>query len=167
MTYFTALETLLSMFSAAVFGLIFSVLDIILKILTVEMRHVMNIKEHLFSKSNIFKIPKKKEETVFKGSGGRLFGEVGAFLKCVIFVIGFILLSYYALDGAIRLYLLVSAVFFFYVLRGVCNKTLFRIMDSIFVFLYGLIIVLMRIAMLPFMYTIKALNKRISKKADK
>ena len=137
MTFFTTLETVASIFSAAIFGAIFAILDTILKILSLEFNHILKIKKHVFCAANFFSIPKRDVlENPERKERNKFLGEICAFFKVLTFFIGFILLSYYALDGAIRLYLLLFAIGFFFLFRYASSATILKLTDSLFLFLY-------------------------------
>ncbi len=167
MTFFTTLETVSSVFSAAIFGAIFAFFDTILKILSVELNHIKKIKEHLFSNKRLFEIPKRsnalKDGKIEKS---KIFGEVATFLKILLFTLGFILLSYYALDGAVRIYLLLFAVGFFLLFKYASDVSLFRLADSFFVFIYGILIIFLRLISRPIMATSKKVKKSLTKNKE-
>ena len=171
MTYFTTFETIASLFSAAVFGAIFAVLDAILKILSVEARCIKKIHEHLLKYKSIFELPKSEMNSREEKRSG-LVGEVSVFFKVTAFTLGFILLSYYALDGAIRIYLLIFAIAFFLLFKYASDATLLKLADRIFVFIYGIFIVTLRLLSRPLVWGFKRIkvrnrNVRIKKQTKK
>ena len=168
MTFFTTLETVGSILSAAIFGVIFAFLDTVLKLFSTEINHIGKIGEHIFADGGIFRIPKRCKETkAEKGQSSRLFGEIKTFLKVLFFGIGFILLSYYALDGAIRIYLLLFAIGFFFLFRYASDASLFKICDSVFLFVYGSLVILLRLVLRPILAISKIIFKKIIKKREK
>lgn len=162
---FTTLEILLSVVSASVFGAIFAFLDIILEILSLEGEHIKRIREHIFGPQKIISIPKRvgteNEKTKEKY---KYIGELITFFKVIIFTVGFILLSYYALDGVVRVYLLVFGVVFFLALRCLFEKSILKIADSLFLLLYGAFIILLRIFCRPTEYFVNKIRGIISDK---
>lgn len=165
---FTILETIASICSASIFGAIFAILDAILKILTIEFNHIKSIREHVLKAEKIFSIP-KKAVTLNKGveNSHRYISEIITFFKVIIFTIGFILLSYYALDGAVRLYLLFFGLGFFLLFQNISDKTLLKIVDSVFSFFYGILVICLRILIRPLVVLVKKTGNYIIRKSRK
>ena len=162
---FTTFEIMLSVISASVFGAIFAFFDTILKILSLEFNHVKRIREHVLGSGSFFSLPKRADFHKDKSKESyRYLGEISTFAKVIIFIVGFILLSYYSLDGAVRLYLLLFGIGFFILFRGISDKTLLRIVDAVFCFLYGIFVICLRLVCRPFMFTVKKISNYFSKR---
>ena len=165
---FTSFEILASIFSATIFGAFFAFLNLVLKILNLEIRHISKIGEHLFNSKNIFSIPKRRALiTAEPPKRHKYLSEISTFFKVIIFDVGFILLSYYALDGEIRAYLLFFSIGFFILFNSLFDKTLLKITDVFFVFIYGVFVVFLRLSLRPLLLAIKKIKKENKKITEK
>ena len=104
MIYYSLSEIAISALSALVYGLIFAFSLIFVKSTLVRAYYFVQL---FFSVCFCFSGGSLKEKIRDGISGAReslRFGNLSAFLTVLLFSVGIILLSYYSLDGAVRIY---------------------------------------------------------------
>ncbi|MBO5207114.1 MAG: hypothetical protein J6C09_05975 [Clostridia bacterium] len=104
MIYYSLSEIALSVLSALVYGLIFAFSLIFVKSALVRAYCFVQL---FFTVCFCFSGGSLKEKIRDGISGAReslRFGNLSAFLTVLLFTVGIILLSYYSLDGAVRIY---------------------------------------------------------------
>ncbi|MBO5908625.1 MAG: hypothetical protein J6Q67_02435, partial [Clostridia bacterium] len=93
-------------------------------------------------------------------------GPVLTFILTILFFLGFILLSYYALDGEIRLYMLLICSAVFLISLKYPAKLLYNIAIKIILLLSDIILLMLRIITLPLKLIINIIQKqRINKQS--
>ena len=100
---FSGREILLSVLYAFLFGLGYSLLYQLILISLEAVKSLPRLAREILGSEKIFPSPSIKKELK-----DRKFGAVFAFFSVFLFFVGFLLLSYLALDGQLRLYIAYS-----------------------------------------------------------
>lgn len=148
---FSASEIYLSVISATVYGAICGIFYIFIMLLFRYGRTIVNS----IAKASIVAPDDATESPV---------PEILAFLFTVAFGIGFILLSYYSLDGEIRVYMLILSLCSLLVFSLLLKRIFVPIADRIFSFIFNLIFKIINVFIWPFLTLGKAIIRKISKK---
>lgn len=144
MISFNIYEILLSIGYAAGYGVAYSAIFSLFLLLRAMIISLAEIMVTIFKFEKIFPLPCFKN--LIKPCNR---GAVFTFLSVVIFTLGFITISYFALDGVIRIYMLIFAFASFYLSKF----ALFDFLNKLFVWIFDKILVLLclalRIALTP------------------
>jgi len=143
---FTVQEILRSLIYAAVFGIGFFLFFTVAAIIVNQIRRLR------FLPSLIIKYDKISEKTI--KNNGRIENKsnsVSVSAAVVLFILGFLLLSYYALDGIIRIYLFLVSFISFAAAKQLFYKHIYSIINTIFDVAYHLFVLALRILCLPFL----------------
>ncbi len=146
MMHFTSGEILISLLYAVVFGIGFFVFYTSACIFKYELVRLIGVLPSTFRYDKILEKPTK-----IQGRCEKQQGVIFAFMSVIIFAIGFILLSYYALDGCIRVYLLLFALSSFFIPKVLFYEKIALIFEWIFEALFYALIIVFRIAAWPFL----------------
>lgn len=119
---FTSGEILISALCALAFGIVYSVIHQLALILSRVFKSLPDIIREIMQAEKLLPPPSVKERVKEEKEEG-----VFAFFSVIGFAIGFLLLSYYALDGQLRLYMLI-----------ISSASLYFANSTFFVFLRGL-----------------------------
>ena len=143
MTYFTAEELLLSFLYALVYGISYAAFIETIGVLGKLFRNVPSvvqsviIYDKLCSPSCITLIKNDRH------AGIRTFATTTAFS------IGFIFLSYFALDGEVRLYTLIASITSFFIFKLLTKKYLSSTAYAILSVVFRLPLILLRVILYP------------------
>ena len=169
MIVFTSEEIIYSVICAIVFGILFSAVifvfqnffNIICIILSSLLRTDKKIKEKL-NNTVIRKI--SDWLIIIKRIGKALFSNFKTVLTVFLFTIGFILLSYYTLDGVVRLYQLIIAFFAYKVTMALIFNPINKITTSVVVkisdCIYSILNYIIKIISWPFKFLYLNFKKR-------
>lgn len=146
MMHFTSSEILISLLYAVVFGALFFILYSAVSILKYELGRLIDILPTVFQYDKILEKPTKKQGRNENQEGGAF-----AFMSVIIFALGFVLLSYYALDGCVRIYLLLFALSSFFIPKALLYEKIALIFEWVFEVLFYALIIAFRIAAWPFL----------------
>jgi hypothetical protein len=72
-------------------------------------------------------------------------GNVFLFCAVIFFAIGFLLLSYFALDGCLRVYMLLASVTSFLLTKSLACDKIYFILDALFGFLFFVLVAILRL----------------------
>ena len=89
-----------------------------------------------------------------------LYDWISVFLGIVAYTLGYIVLSYYLLDGVLRLYVLILSVSSFFVLRKLLHRAFNKLTVVISLLLYGATVISLRFLAFPIRFIV---NRLISK----
>lgn len=145
MKYFTAAQLISAVPLAILYGALFYLSVTLLRSFCSLALSVLFLPKHVFAYTRL------KEKPILnarKKEGIAISGEISAGLKTVLFAFGFILLSYYTLDGSIRLYMLLFSLFGLLIFRGAVQKLMPVICRLAFA-VYYFVTVLLRLIFLP------------------
>ena len=147
---YTSSELLLSVLHAMIYGAIFSVIyQLALLIYGLSLRGALVVYDKFFS------LPRLRGKLSLTD-----FGGIFAFFSLLGYFIGFLLLSYYSLDGQLRLYMLAVSSATFYCF----NLSFCVILRNIIIFLLDLILAFLtlgvRIILLPIRILINIFQKK-------
>ena len=152
---FSGREILLSVLYAFLFGLGYSLMYQLILISLEAVKSLPRLAREILGSEKIFPSPSIKKEIK-----DRKFGAVFAFFSVFLFFVGFLLLSYLALDGQLRLYMLVISSASFYVF----NSAFFVVLSNIFILLFDCLIFVFstafRIIILPLKRLVLAVKLR-------
>ena len=110
MIVFSFTEILISLLYAVIFGLCFSIFYGVISVLYISLKSMQKLIYQIVFFDKILPSPSIKKE-IKQGEKGPFF----AFLSVLAFFLGFMLTSYFALDGDIRLYMLLLSSASFYI----------------------------------------------------
>ena len=186
-------ELLLSVISAAVYGIIFAVISNLAWSILKQIKALLMLpREMFFYKGNIFSfnaldedaslITEMHPDKVFPKDRNRnsnsflqnkakmiifkIFSNVREFFKVILFFLGIVLTSYYSLDGAFRIYfLLISVLISCVISRLLLNVTV--LIDKMCFGVYKGIIILFRTVTFPLRFVIFKLYGFLRKIMDK
>ena len=127
---------------AAAFGALLSIFMHTIKLLPSLLRNTLFYRGRLLSVERGEFLPKP-------GRGGsRVGSEVRRFFKIVAFTLGFLLLSYLALDGMIRVYMLALSLAALFFARRLFSKTLLPFVEIVSVVICHAAVVFFRLILL-------------------
>ena len=138
-----------------IYGLFFSLLYVVSTIICTTLKSLPALLKEIFFFDKILPTPSVKV-IIKKNKNGGLF----AFFSVLLFFIGFLFLSYFLLDGEIRLYMMAlssASLFLFY--SAFCD-----ILKGLFVFLFDGVLLLLSVAMRLLITPFKALYYIIKNK---
>ena len=166
MISFSIDELLHAVICAAIFGAGYSALLSVLKpFLKMVLDFPISIINAFKNKGRV--LDHNKSEIKPDGFAKRLMCWLYVFFAIHLFWIGFMLLSYYALDGTLRLYMLAIAVLSFYIAKKSVCLPLKRLSYLICSFILDIITVILRIIFLPVKKIIAPIFKRLYKSKPK
>ena len=146
MIYFDFREIVSSVLHSLIYGAFFSVFSLTFLVLKGFLGSAFRALCQIFVyNGSLF----KTEWRGGKGWGAK-FSSVSAFLFTVMFSLGFIFLSYYSIDGQIRVYMLLIAVSVFLLVRFLFENRLRAIICRLFELVLSIFIIISRIILLPF-----------------
>ena len=145
MIYFEAEEIFLSVLHSFAYGFAFSLFTLLPRLLIYSSRFVFTLPKSLVCYQRITDAVKPREIS----GEYRLAKAVTVFLGVVTFFVGYILLSYYSLDGAIRAYTLLICVFSAAVTEKLICPFLLRVLKRLASPICFAISVILRIIALP------------------
>ncbi len=146
MIYFTAEEIYLSILHSIIYGtgfaLALSAVDCIIRLAGRSREYFSS----LFHYEKIFSVSSVKAKEISISSIGR----IRLLIYIITFSVGYILLSYFSLDGIFRLYTLVLSLLIMYFTKLTLGAAAVKLFDKLlFVLLYPIVVVL-RIVIRPF-----------------
>ena len=155
MMTFTGREILLSALYALIYGGGFSFVYQLLIILVRTVKAMPSLAVEILNADKIFPSPRVKN-AINKGKEGALF----AFFSVVLFFIGFQLLSYLALDGQLRIYMLALSSAAFYI----TNLAFYTFLRIICITLFDIIILLLSTAVRVLVLPVKKVASLIKRR---
>ena len=162
MMHFSVGEIILSLIGALIYGALFFVFYTATVIIKVQLEDAKAIIKTTFRYDKIFKKPK-----INIGRNEKYCGTALSFLLVLIFTLGFILLSYYILDGCVRIYVLLLALFSFFVFRRFLFEKAVLFFEQIFCGILFAFVILIRIFTLPILRLYRYFNKKRGNLAKK
>ncbi len=144
MIAFTQNEILRSMFNATILGICMCFFSTLINILGQLFPTIGTMLIGSFKYEKIFSI--EKYDKTNKCTHSPLY----IFLCTIAFAISFMLLSYYSLDGQIRLYMLLQLFASFYISKITFFVFLEQIVSKLFMLLASIITIILRVIFLPF-----------------
>ena len=162
MIYFSLSEILLSVISASVYGAIFAFFAVFARFTVDSCRSflptvVMSSQKKCSLRSLLFH-ERVEPKSRTRGAGG----EVAVFFEVTLFFIGIILVSYYSLDGAVRIYTVALAVASFFISRRLLDISVFKLLSTAFTFFFFSVGFILR----PFVKTGNAVVNAVRKRSD-
>lgn len=148
MIYFTAEELLRSVLHSIIYGAIYVVLMLVCSLLIYNLGVILSAPRSFVHYQKITELP---SANAF-GCDTRVLGAASAFLKVLIFSLGYILLSYYSLDGMLRIYTLIISVLSALATDRLVCRPLSRLLKRVSSLALGALIILLRIVLLPARY---------------
>lgn len=107
MIYFSLSKVIFSIFHALIYGILFGFICSVFKYIPPVLKNIIIIPKSLIVYSgpiSSYRFIKNRDKKA------TAFGNLAVFFKIVLFSLGFILLSYYSLDGEARFYLVVFSL---------------------------------------------------------
>ena len=156
MISFSINEIHLSIGYAAGYGVAYSAIFSLCLLLRAVIFSLSKILSDIFKFEKIFPLPSFKKHIKLSERGA-----VFSFLSVIIFTLGFVLISYFALDGVLRVYMLVFAFASFYLSKFALFDFLNRLFVWIFDKLLMLLCLFLRISFAPIRFLFKFIKSRI------
>ena len=170
MISFTLKDIAASIYSATLYGAVYSIFFCLVGIIFSQIRIYFLIPAEVFGyNGSIWKVTlseRSQKEGKNKNKFINLFLSAAAFLKTLLFFLGITVMSYYALDGMIRLYFIAFAVFSARLLSLICDK-IWKIILRALLLIYKWIIIAFRIVTYPLRFAFCVLRRFLWKFADK
>ena len=145
--YFSSEEILSSVISAILFGGAFAFFCVLASNVFRQAVALIISGRQIFSYVGIFDVPRLEYE--YRASKTGLLSQMFAFFFTVLFGVLFILLSYYSLDGSLRIYMFLIFGSAFLAIYLTLNKYLTQIFDAIFSFIFKALVYAIRLVFLP------------------
>ncbi len=146
MMYFSIAEIFLSLLYASIFGGGFFLFYIVVKVLKREVKKISFLPGLLIRYDKILEKP-----TINRGRINYSFDSMISAILAIIYSLGFLLLSYYALDGCLRIYLLFVSLAAFLIPKKLLTERLLWLTEKLFDSVFYLVTILLRIAIFPFL----------------
>ena len=158
MMSFSFFEIITSLFYAIIFGLGYSLFYAVIFIIYLSFKDIPSLFCQIVVFDKILPSPSIKKG-IKEGKCGPLF----AFLSVLTFFLGVMFASYFALDGEIRLYMLVLSSASFYIFY----LTFYDVFRTIFILLFDMILFVvtlsLRLIITPFKTLLYNLNNKITR----
>ena len=152
---FTGEELLLSVLHALIYGAIFSVVCQMMSIVCDMILALPTVCKDMLIYKNIFSVTDFNRYTSVDKRGWFF-----SFFSLIAYFLGFLLLSYYSLDGSLRVYMLLIASASFYVFDlsfcVILRKTVLFLIGKILM----IVTVAIRILLLPIMFFVRKFYKK-------
>ncbi len=172
MTYFTISEIFLSILYAFAFGAAYELILISALVLKQQLlllgelpSAIFKYKGKLLSVKEYFTAKEKYENR----KSSKIATEIYTFIKVAVFSFLFLFLSYYALDGEVRLYMLVCSIISMNVVKYLLTSTFIPVSERFFKAVLCGIIIFLRIVFFPirkiFFFIWRKIYKNAKKKA--
>ena len=145
MIYFSPVEILCSLLHAVVFGMGFSFIYQLFVVILRTVKSIPGLMNEILFAERIFPFPSVKGKIKEGEEGG-----MTAFLSVIFFFLGFLLLSYFSLDGRLRIYMLVVSSASLYVFNCTFSVILRAFFGNAFNLILALASTVIRCATLPF-----------------
>ncbi len=149
MMTFSAAEILRSCICALAYGAGASLLLIVLVICARQLGYILSLPRHaLIYEGRILDLPKQGDKSgVIRNT--RSVGEILTALKIILFAVGYIIFSYYALDGEIRLYTLALSLVAFFLARKLLSGLSVKLSDKLIFAIFAIPLLILRILIYP------------------
>ena len=144
MIAFSTYETIISVLYAALYGACFCILYSLMIIIRNIINSLVDLMENIVCYDKIFVLPKG-----IVSKNDRNIGASFLFISIILYVIGIVLVSYAALDGIIRLYMIIISSALFFLLKFAFFNKFNKILFAIFDYFLSFVCVLMRIILFP------------------
>lgn len=147
MMQFTMCEVIRSLVCGTIYGIAFFFFYTVILLLISQFGRFYELPVSIVKYDNFF-------EKTIKNGGRNSFSLKSPliFFLAILFAIGFVLLSYYALDGCLRIYLFMVSVFTFLVLRKILFNSIYTLLDIVFEVLFYVVSITLRIVFFPFLH---------------
>lgn len=145
MIYFSFREILLSVGYAALYGVITALIFVSFLSLKGLLSDLRAYSREIISYERVFSSIKAK-----RSEGEVELSAAATFFAIIFFFLGFILLSYHALDGEIRIYMLIVVFASFYLSKIAFLSVFQKVIIRFFRFVLYVLIVILRLVIMPF-----------------
>ena len=145
MIAFTTSEILLSLAYSAIYGAGFFVFFCLLNVFLSEARRIKIYAKGVISYDKILQNTAKKQ-----GRSGYSRGSALEFWLVIFFFVGFIFLSYFALDGCFRMYMLWVSGGAFLACYGMLFSRLFALLSEVVEIVFFMLMLALRLLIFPF-----------------
>lgn len=156
---FSGREILLSALYAMIYGFTFSLAYEMVIIFSRTLKFLPNLIREIICAEKVLPSPSIKERIKSAKEGGTF-----AFFSVFLFFIGFLLLSYFSLDGQLRLYMMIIASAAFYIFNSAFCVVLRGLFTILFDTLVLAISTVIRILLLPIKRFVLSLKIRKNRK---
>ena len=145
MIAFTTREILLSLVYSAVYGVGYFIFFCLVNIFLSELGRIKIYANGIISYDKILQNTAKKQgRTVFERSSAL------EFLLTLFFFVGFVFLSYFALDGCFRMYMLLLSGGAFLACYGMLFSRLFARLSEVVEIIFFMVMLALRLLIFPF-----------------
>ena len=149
---FSFSEIINSVFCAIIYGVVYFLFFIFSRFLYSRIGHLKYFLSSVFNYSKINEFKRNVAEA-FSPYGGVRFFEI------LLFGIGYILLSYFSLDGCIRVYMALISYFTFYLFKIFLFLRVYKALNFLFDHLEFPFIFVFRVINLPFIWAYRKLSQ--------
>lgn len=158
MIAFSGREIAYSVISALIFGAGLSVLASLMEVLGIVFQNMRNFTRDIFKFEKLTELSSVKfnKENQKKAIILRNIGIVA-------FTVGFILLSYFCLDGIIRIYMVILCFASFYLSKFTFSDFLRRVLIAFISLLYRCLVITLRLLLYPIILLFRRLLPRFYK----
>ena len=147
MISFTAAEIFRSCAIAGGYGIFFAAIWYLFIALIRELGYIIAVPKYAIAYTGkLFKLPVHNEEGQ---NGGRLRGEIRVATGIILFTLGYILCSYYSLDGSLRLYTAALSVGTFFISRPYLKSGIELLVKKAIFSLFFIPLLFLRILLYP------------------
>ena len=160
--HFSIGEIFISIICSLIYGALFFVFYTATVIIKVQLEDAKAIIKIAFVYDKIFKKP-----TINIGRSEKSCGNLLSFLLVSLFSVGFILLSYYALDGCVRIYVLLLSLFSFFALKWLLFEKTVSLFEHITYWILCVFVILLRMFTFPILRFLRYLKKKKAVLAEK
>ena len=150
MIYFTAEEVFNSIIYAALYGGGFAVFYVLVTFLSEEFIMIKYILKSSGKYDNFFRIPESLKCGNTKAEISDPLAAILKFSFILLYGVGFILLSYFSLDGTFRIYLLAITLISYWLVCFTLRVTLIKILSKIAFLLNITAVYIFRLLLYPF-----------------
>lgn len=157
MISFTSGEILLSLLYSLVYGVLFFIFYTLICLLKNEVGLLKSLPESIIRYDKILEKPIKMRGRIAKEQSPDVVA-----VSIIAFALGLVLLSYYALDGCVRIYLIIVSLTSFFAIKSLAFDKIFILLTSIFGFLIYLFTIALRIIIFPFLRLFSFFRKKSS-----
>ncbi len=162
MIAFSTYETIISVLYAVLYGACFCILYSLMIILRNIINSLVDLMRNIVCYDKIYVMPKG-----IVSKNDRNISASFLLISVILYVIGIVLVSYAALDGIIRLYMIIISSALFFLLKNAFFSKLNRLFFVIFDYFMALGCILMRIVLFPVKFFYNKIKNYFSIRARK
>ena len=163
MKYFEISEIFLSFIYAAFYGAIGGLISRAVRVIAEHINRILFIFSDAYACASCASLDLVRDRALKsrKRRAPRAVCVAGDLLFFFFFGIGFFVLSYYSIDGEVRLYMLVSVLFSFIICEKIIGRWFGRAFGALYDKAYLILLFFLSLLLLPLKLAVAILNKRV------